>query len=57
MVRAMAVNSVDSMPTARRVYFVNALFAAAAIMVACARAWVEGADASSVSAATLGEGC
>ncbi|MGC6418456.1 MAG: sodium/proline symporter [Bradymonadia bacterium] len=55
MVRAMAVNSVDSMPTARRVYFVwNALFAAAAIMVGlAARAWVEGADASSASAATL----
>ena len=54
MVRAMAVNSVDSMPTARRVYFVwNALFAAAAIMSGLPPVLGEGADASSVSAATI----
>ena len=55
MVRAMAVNSVESMPTARRVYFVwNALFAAAAILVGlAARAWVDGGGSGTESAAAL----
>lgn len=55
MVRAMAVDSVESMPTARRVYVVwNALFAAAAIVVGlAARAWVEGGHAANLEAAAL----
>ena len=55
MVRAMAVDRVESMSTARRVYVIwNALFAAAAILVGlAARAWVDGGAGGHIEAQQL----